>query len=156
MNTPNKRLQYKLRPRNHNLTLSCKTLYYHSCNFITRITFYHHISFSSWLCYVLLLLVRVSMQYVIDLINYYLHHVSEITRQKSALRADRKNATQISTRLSATQHLSLHSTIFHCKKILCSSSWVYLLEWLIWVTDPETTLVIGQRRCKRNTQYNTQ
>jgi len=35
------------------------------------------------------------------------------------LRADCKNATQISTQLSATQDLSFHSASFHCKKILC-------------------------------------
>jgi len=36
---PKKRLQYKLRPRNHNLVLTCKTSYYDSCNFISRMIF---------------------------------------------------------------------------------------------------------------------
>jgi len=34
-----KRLQYKLRPRNHNLALTRRTSYYDSCNFITRMIF---------------------------------------------------------------------------------------------------------------------
>jgi len=33
---PKKRLQYKLRPRDHNLVLTCRTSYYDSCNFVTR------------------------------------------------------------------------------------------------------------------------
>jgi len=36
---PKKRLQYKLRPRNHNLALTCRTSYYDSCNFIARMIF---------------------------------------------------------------------------------------------------------------------
>jgi len=36
---PNKILQYKLRPCNHNLTFTCKSLYYDSCNFIARMLF---------------------------------------------------------------------------------------------------------------------
>jgi len=36
---PNKTLQYKLRPRNHNLMLTCKSSYCDSCNFIARILF---------------------------------------------------------------------------------------------------------------------
>jgi len=36
-----------------------------------------------------------------------------------SLRADCKNTAQISTQLRATPLLSLHSTSFHCKKILC-------------------------------------
>jgi len=36
---PKKRLQYKLRPRNHNLVLTSRTSYYESCNFITRVIF---------------------------------------------------------------------------------------------------------------------
>jgi len=36
---PNKTLQYKLRPRNHNLTLTCKSSYYDSSNFISRMLF---------------------------------------------------------------------------------------------------------------------
>ena len=34
-----KRLQYKLRPCNHNLVLTCRTSYYDSCNFINRMIF---------------------------------------------------------------------------------------------------------------------
>ena len=36
---PKKRLQYKLRPRNHNLALTSRTSYCDSCNFITRMIF---------------------------------------------------------------------------------------------------------------------
>jgi len=47
-----------------------------------------------------------------------------------------------------------HSTLespfnhFSLQENIVSSSWVYLLEWLIWVTDPETMLVIDQCQCK--------
>jgi len=37
---------------------------------------------------------------------------------------------------------------FSLQENIVLSSWVYLLEWLIWMTDPETTPVIGQRWCK--------
>jgi len=48
------------------------------------------------------------------------------------LRADCKNATQNSTQLSATQDLSLHSTSFHCKKILCCQ-----VESTYWKSQPK-------------------
>jgi len=52
---PNKGLQYKLRPWSHNLTLTCKSSYYDSCNFIARMLF-REAYWRSCLCtYVLLL-----------------------------------------------------------------------------------------------------
>jgi len=75
---PNKRLQYKLRPRNHNFTLSCKNvvLWQLCCNFITRMLFrvayWLHVCFTavllrSW--FVCVLLFCVSMQYVCHWFN---------------------------------------------------------------------------------------
>jgi len=69
-----KRLQYKLRPRNHNLVLNCRTSYYDSCNFITRMIF----SDAYWLYMLFLLLyfilcsVTVAMWCAIVSINHYL------------------------------------------------------------------------------------
>jgi len=68
----------------------------------------------------------------------------KVLDQNYGLRADCKIAAQISTQFSATQDLSLHSTSFHCKKILCCQvESTYFSGWFEWPTQKQ-----GQRRCK--------
>jgi len=47
----NKTLQYKLRARNHNLALTCKSSYYDSCNYIARMQGCLLIFVSLYICF---------------------------------------------------------------------------------------------------------